>query len=459
MKTNFLYLYCKITILNKKGGFHFKMRISKKYKRLSVLALVLALVVIWFHFNNDSNQTEAPDEKKASTEHREKDKAVEEQEEEKVPVTSDMDAAKKVKKLLETMTLEEKVGQLMIVGFDGTEKNSHISELVEEKNIGGVIYFDRNMSSPKQVAELSNSLQQSTGNSSTQLPLMLAVDQEGGDIVRMREQVSPIPSQQKLGNYATPEQVYEVAKLNGAELESMGIHINFAPVLDLSTTDSRSFGKNPEKVYQYGGKAIQGLNDSSITGALKHFPGNGRSNIDPHVETSSVESTQLDLENSDIYPFTRIIKEMDNQKFFVMVTHIKYPAYDQEKPASLSHAIIEDLLREKLGYKGIVITDDLEMGAVNKYFSYKDMGKEALLAGADILLVCHQYENQLEVYNGIIEAVQKGEIPMERIDEAVERVLTYKLNAIHGTVVDPEQAEKVVKSAEHVNYIRNLQLN
>jgi len=439
--------------------------ISKKYKRFSllVLVLVLALVVVWFQFNNDSNQTEAPDEKKLATEHKEKDKVVEEKQEEQAADTSNIDAIgnpkDKVKKLLETMTLEEKIGQLMIVGFDGTEKNGHISELIEEKNIGGVIYFDRNMSSPKQVAELSNSLQQSTGNSSTQLPLMLAVDQEGGDILRMREQVSPIPSQQKLGNHADAKQVYEVAKLNGAELESMGIHINFAPVLDLSTTDRRSFGEDPEKVYQYGRKAIQGLNDSSITGALKHFPGNGRSNIDPHIETSSVESTQLDLENSDIYPFKQIIKEMDNQKFFVMVTHIKYPAYDQEKPASLSHAIIEDLLREKLGYEGVVITDDLEMGAVNKYFSYKDMGKEALLAGADILLVCHQYENQLEVYNGIIEAVQKGEIPMERIDEAVERVLTYKLNTIHGTVVDPEQAEKVVKSTEHVNYIRNLQLN
>ena len=112
---------------------------------------------------------------------------------------------------------------------------------------------------------------------------------------------------------------------------------------------------------------------------MKHFPGNGRSEIDPHVETSSVEANQLDLENSDIYPFKKIISEMDNQKFFVMVTHIKYPAYDKEKPASLSKVIIEDLLRGKLGFEGLVVTDDLEMGAVNKYFSYKDMGKKQSL--------------------------------------------------------------------------------
>ena len=310
------------------------------------------------------------------------------------------------------------------------------------------------MKSPKQVARLSNSLQQTADQSAHSLPLMVAVDQEGGDIIRMRERVSPLPAQQDLGKNASVEDMYKVAKLNGTELGSMGININFAPVLDLSKTDKRSLGKDPEKVYQYGKKAIQGLNDVSITGALKHFPGNGRSEIDPHVETSSVEANQLDLENSDIYPFKQIISEMDNQKFFVMVTHIKYPAYDKEKPASLSKIIIEDLLRGKLRYEGLVVTDDLEMGAVNKYFSYEEMGKQAILAGADLLLVCHEYSHELEVYNGLLEAVKAGEVPMDRINESVKRVLTYKLNNMKQTKADPDQAEKVVKSPESIKFIR-----
>jgi beta-N-acetylhexosaminidase len=368
----------------------------------------------------------------------------------------DADNHERIEKLLKKMTLEEKIGQLMMVGFKGTEKSDEITELIEQKHIGGVIYFDRNMNSPKQVARLSNSLQQTANQSAHSLPLMVAIDQEGGDIIRMKERVSPLPAQQDLGKNASIEEVYKVAKLNGTELGSMGININFAPVLDLSQTDKRSFGKDPEKVYQYGKKAIQGLNDVSITGALKHFPGNGRSEIDPHVETSSVEANQLDLENSDIYPFKKIISEMDDQKFFVMVTHIKYPAYDKEKPASLSKIIIEDLLRGKLKYEGLVVTDDLEMGAVNKYYSYEEMGKQAILAGADLLLVCHEYTHELEVYNGLLQAVKAGEVPIDRINESVKRVLTYKHYNMKQTKADPDQAEKVVKNPESIKYIESL---
>ncbi|MGE6378531.1 glycoside hydrolase family 3 N-terminal domain-containing protein [Peribacillus muralis] len=363
-----------------------------------------------------------------------------------------------MEKMLESMTLEEKVGQLMMVGFKGTKASRKINELIEKKHIGGVIYFDRNMKSPKQVARLSNSLQQTAEQSTLSLPLMVAVDQEGGDIIRMKESVSPFPAQQDLGQHASAEDMYKVAKLNGTELSSMGININFAPVLDLSETDKRSVGEDPEKVYRYGKKAIQGLNDASVTGALKHFPGNGRSEVDPHVDTSSVKADQLDLENSDIYPFKRIISEMDDQSFFVMVTHIKYPAYDQQKPASLSKVIIEDLLRGKLNYGGLVITDDLEMGAVNKYFSYEEMGMEAILAGADILLVCHEYTHELEVYEGLLEAVKAGKVPMERIDQSVKRVLAYKLQTMNRTKADPDQAEKMVKSPESLKYLDSLKL-
>ncbi|MGE7603101.1 beta-N-acetylhexosaminidase [Peribacillus sp. NPDC097675] len=443
---------------------------KKRYKYLSLffIALLAFLTVMLIQLNRETDLPSENAEKRETSEVQKEDTSMKEKKQENKETTDTTsekeinamkDTDEKVDKMIENMTLEEKVGQLMIIGFAGTEKSSDVQEFIEEKHIGGIIYFERNMSSPKQVAELSNSLQQSAEGGRFALPLMVAVDQEGGDIIRMREHVSPIPSQQKLGEKASAEEVYQVAKLNGRELESMGINLNFAPVLDLSKKDSRSFGTDPKKVHQYGEKVIQGLNDASVTGALKHFPGNGRSEVDPHVETSSVEANQLDLENSDIYPFKKIISEMDNDKFFMMVTHIKYPAYDKEKPASLSKVIIEDLLRKKLGYKGIVITDDMEMGAVKNYFSFEDMGKEAILAGVDIVLVCHEHPHQLEVYNGIIDAVKNGEIPMERIDESTKRVLTYKLNNIQQTTVDPEHATKVVKSPESIKYINNLNLN
>lgn len=285
---------------------------------------------------------------------------------------------------------------------------------------------------------------------------MIAVDQEGGDILRMRSQVSPIPSQQKLGKLGSAETVYESAKINAKELRAMGVNLNFAPVLDLSRTDSRSFGTDPKKAAEYGNKVIEGFQSSSVTGALKHFPGHGRSSVDPHLDSSSVEANQLDLENSDIYPFTQLIKEVDNQNFFVMVTHINYPAYDKEKPASLSKVIIQDLLRKKLGYEGIVVTDDLEMGAVTKHYTYKELGSEAIQAGADLLLVCHEYKHQLEVYNGIIEDVRSGEIPVEQINEAAKRVISYKMNTMQHENVDPKQAESIVKSEDSLTYLQNL---
>ncbi|MET1181143.1 glycoside hydrolase family 3 N-terminal domain-containing protein [Peribacillus simplex] len=407
------------------------MKNKKMYMGL-LFIIILAFSILFIQLNIDMNSRE------------EKGKDAE------------ADSHEKVEKLLKKMTLEEKIGQLMMVGFKGTEKGHEITELIEQKHIGGVIYFERNMKSPKQVARLSNSLQQTAIQSTHSLPLMVAIDQEGGDIIRMKERVSPLPAQQDLGKNASIEDMYKVAKLNGTELGSMGININFAPVLDLSQTDKRSLGQDREKVYQYGKKAIEGLNDASITGALKHFPGNGRSEIDPHVETSSVEANQLDLENSDIYPFKQIISEMDNQKFFVMVTHIKYPAYDKEKPASLSKIIIEELLRRKLKYEGIVVTDDLEMGAVNKYYSYEEMGKQAILAGAELLLVCHEYSHELEVYNGLLQAVKAGEVPMDRINESVKRVLTYKLYNMKQMKADPDQAEKVVGNPESIKYIESL---
>ncbi len=361
----------------------------------------------------------------------------------------------KAARIVDDMSLGEKVGQLLMVGFKSTEKDEEITDLIVNKHIGSVILFDRNMETPEQVAQLNNSLQRLALKKRFGVPLMIGVDQEGGDILRMREKVSPIPSQQKLGQAANEKAVYDIALLNGRELAAMGFHLNFAPVLDLSETDSRSFGTNPEAVYTYGAKVVQGLHEAKITATLKHFPGNGRSSVDPHIDTSSVKADKLDLENSDIYPFKKLIENTDHNQFFIMMTHIKYPSYDPSKPASLSSVMIQKLLREKLGYKGIVVTDDLEMGAVNKYYSYEDMAIEAINAGADLLLVCHEYEHQVEVYNGLVKAVKDGKIQEKRINEAVTRVLMHKLSTIQNPIVDPQYAKETVGSKEHKTLIEN----
>ena len=386
-----------------------------------------------------------------STNHTSSEKPVQEKKstktEQKAAVTffqEESNLENKVNDLIQSMTLEEKVGQLVVVGFPSKEVDAHIKTMINEYKVGGIILYDRNMESAKQVAGLTNDLQDLAMENDQQIPLMISIDQEGGQIVRMREQVSPIPSQQELSRKGSVDAVYETAYRNGQELKAMGIHINYAPVLDLSTQDSRSFGEDPKKTKEFGEQVITGLTDAGITATLKHFPGNGRSSVDPHLETSSVQANQLDLENNDIYPFKKMIDEVDHNQFFVMVTHIKYPAYDKENPASLSPVIIQQLLRQKLGYKGIVVTDDLEMGAVSKYFAYEDLGYRAVDAGADLLLVCHTLESQKKVINGIVAAVQEKKISEARIDESVKRILSYKLSTITSIHANELNAEKMV---------------
>ncbi|MEN3769019.1 glycoside hydrolase family 3 protein [Priestia megaterium] len=349
-----------------------------------------------------------------------------------------------VEKLIVHMTLQEKIGQMMVVGFQTEEMDNHIRTMISTYHAGGVILFDRNMKTPKQVATLTNNLQDLAQQTKNEIPLVMGIDQEGGAIVRMKNQVSSIPSQRELGQKNDKELVYQTANRNGQELAAMGFNVDFAPVLDLSDTDTRSFGTDPQKAAEFGEAAVSGLNANGLTAALKHFPGNGRSNIDPHLETSSVNADKLDLENGDIYPFKQMVTNVDNNNFFVMVTHIKYPAYDKENPASISPIIIQGLLRKQLGYNGLVVTDDLEMGAVSKYFTYEELGVRAVEAGADVLLVCHTLDSQEKMYNGILQAVKDGKISEKRIDESVKRILTHKLTSDIQLYVDPETAKNVV---------------
>ncbi|MEM5017444.1 glycoside hydrolase family 3 N-terminal domain-containing protein [Metabacillus indicus] len=390
-------------------------------------------------YENTAEQSDALDRKPVEKSAQEK--------KDKIPVhfyTEEVSVPEKVNAMVANMTLEDKVGQMMVVGFQNDYLDGHIKTMIEDFHVGGIILYDRNMKNPKQVAKLNNDLQELSKGNQQKIPLYISIDQEGGNIVRMEDQVTHIPSQKVLGESGSSELVYNTALKTAKELMAMGIQVNFAPVLDLSDTDSRSFGKSPQLTAGFGKQAVSGLTEAGMTATLKHFPGNGRSNVDPHLDTSSVRADKMDLENGDIYPFKDIIKNEDNNNFFVMVTHIKYPAYDEENPASISSVIIQDLLRQKLGYQGLVVTDDLEMGAVNKYFSYEDLGYKAVEAGNDLLLVCHTLENQRKVYNGILDAVKSGKISERIIDEAVTRILTHKLLSLEKVTVNPDAASKEV---------------
>lgn len=330
----------------------------------------------------------------------------------------------KVDKIVESMSQTEKLGQMVMIGIQGTKVDDDSLYMLHQFHMGGVILFDRNMKSPEQVKQLTSDLQV---QSNEKVPLFIGIDEEGGDVVRMAEKLTPPPSQKEIGATGDIEQAKTWAIKTAKSLKDIGINVNFAPVADVGSNDKRSYSTDANTVIDFVRVATKGYQQENIIYSLKHFPGIGKGKVDSHVDSSSIDVTKEILMAEDILPFKTIIDENDPNDYFILVSHLKYPALDEEYPASLSSKIMIDLLRNELGYKGIIITDDMEMGAVANHNDFRSIGVNAVKAGADIVLVCHEYEHQKEVYLGLLDAVNSGEISQERIDESVKRIIKVKL--------------------------------
>lgn len=330
----------------------------------------------------------------------------------------------KVDQIVESMSQTEKLGQMVMIGIQGTKVDDDSLYMLNQYHIGGVILFDRNMDSPEQVKQLTSDLQ---AQSNEKVPLFIGIDEEGGDVVRMAEKLTPPPSQKEIGATGDIEQAKTWAIKTAKSLKDMGINVNFAPVADVGSNDKRSYSTDTNTVIDFVRAATKGYQQENIIYSLKHFPGIGKGRVDSHVDSSSIDVAKEVLMAEDILPFKTIIDENEPNDYFILVSHLKYPALDEEYLASLSSKIMTDLLRNELGYKGIIITDDMEMGAVANHNDFRSIGVNAVKAGADIVLVCHEYEHQQEVYLGLLDAVNSGEISQERIDESVKRIIKVKL--------------------------------
>lgn len=330
----------------------------------------------------------------------------------------------KVDKIVASMSQTEKLGQMVMIGIQGTKVDDDSLYMLNQYHMGGVILFDRNMDSPEQVKQLTSDLQ---AQSNEKVPLFIGIDEEGGDVVRMAEKLTPPPSQKEIGATGDIEQARTWAIKTAKSLKDMGINVNFAPVADIGSNDKRSYSTDANTVIDFVRAATKGYQQENIIYSLKHFPGIGKGKVNSHVDSSSIDVAKEVLMTEDILPFKTIIDENEPNDYFILVSHLKYPALDEEYPASLSSKIMTDLLRNELGYKGIIITDDMEMGAVANHNDFRSIGVKAVKAGVDIVLVCHEYQHQQEVYLGLLDAVNSGEISQERIDESVKRIIKVKL--------------------------------
>lgn len=327
---------------------------------------------------------------------------------------------------IKKMTLKEKVGQMIGLAFSGTEYSKELSMQIEDIGAGLIIYFKDNCASPKQIFELNKII-----NEKAKIAPFIALDQEGGMVARVTEGVTQSPGAMVIGATNNPKYAYDLAYNMGYELRKLGFNFNFAPVGDINNNaknpviNVRSYSENPEVVAQYVVQATNGYTKAGLMTSIKHFPGHGDTAVDSHVGLPKVDFDEKRLNEVELVPFKAAVT---HNLPGIMASHVLYTKYDDVYPTTLSKKVITNLLREKLGYEGLVVTDSLTMQAVFSNFTLEEIVLNGFNSGCDILLLCgaRKIEMQKEFADTALRLAEEGKISLEVIDRAVERILKYK---------------------------------
>lgn len=338
------------------------------------------------------------------------------------------DSPVNVESIISSMSVEEKVGQLLIVGFGGTEVSSHIEHWVKGRAAGGVALFSRNIKDFEQTARFTRALHALTEG---RLPVFLSLDQEGGNVVRVKDGALVLPGNMALGATRNLTLAYVAGQALAIDLRRLGFNMNLAPVLDVNSNPKnpvigvRSYGEKPELVAELGSWYVRGQQEMGVVAVAKHFPGHGDTHSDSHFSMPSIQADLSRLEEIELAPFKRA---MESGLDAVMTAHIALPkiAEAPNLPATLSTFILTRVLREKLAFDGIVITDGLEMQGIVERFGSGRAAVEAIKAGADMPMILWTAQKKNEVFHSLLTAVKRGEISEARLDESVRRILTVK---------------------------------
>jgi beta-N-acetylhexosaminidase len=335
---------------------------------------------------------------------------------------------------IQSLTIERKIGQLFVIGIPGPEIDAETKELLDEINPGGVCLFARNIREASQTRELTDQLRKLLHSP------IIAVDQEGGLVDRLRRILSPMPAACRI---LTAEDAKCFAGIVSGALLTLGINTDFAPVVDVVNQDregfsnglaSRTFGASKEETANLASEFLSELQTNGILGCLKHFPGLGASEVDSHEELPAVNISEEELRSTDLYPYRKLIPTGDVHA--VMVAHAAFPKAALQEPdqngkllpSSLSYNIVTNLLRDELQFDGLVITDDLEMGAIVKNYGVGDACKRAINAGVDMLAICASPAAIREGYSSVLAAAKEGAIEIDRIDASLNRIAKLKGN-------------------------------
>jgi len=343
--------------------------------------------------------------------------------------------------LKKTKSLSERIGQLLIIGFDGTEMSPRLRSLLTRLQPAGVILFARNIISGEQTHKL---LKECRACVST--PLFTCVDMEGGKVDRFRNVTGPAPSASDVFATGNPRLYREHGKIIGESCRALGFNTDFAPVVDLAfkasrnVMSSRAVSADPSEATAYAREFLAGLRSAGVLGAIKHFPGLGEANLDTHHELPSVDKLWKELWDADIAPYRALRRESP----LVLVGHAAYPGVTRDRvPASLSKKWITEILRKKIGYRGLVVSDDLEMGGVLKAAPLEQAAVEHVRAGGDLCLICHVEEHISRSYEALVKEAERDSKFARRVKESVTRVLAFKKKSkeLKGFVSIPTPAK------------------
>lgn len=362
-----------------------------------------------------------------------------------------------------SLPFEEQVGQFFFIGLPGTEVDAEARELIEEIKPGGIILFGRNVETAEQVRKLLDD-----SRALVPTPLLCGIDQEGGLVDRLREVFPPMPSARALRQHGDLAGVRTLGRVTGELLRMLGLNINFAPVMSIITQErsqltnglySRSFGSSPGEVLGYTTVYMRGLQGKGVLGCLKHFPGIGAGTVDSHIEMPLVPLSRDDLLAQDLAPYIELFQREDDRVRVVMVSHGGFPFIDIKKgttggliePASISSGIVTKLLRQELGYNHLVVTDDLEMGAIAKQFEIEDASVRAFAAGEDMLLICATPETIRRGYRALLEAAREQRISERRMQESLSRIAETKALMQPPTPLSMERLNQLAQEIKDLN--------
>ena len=348
-----------------------------------------------------------------------------------------------------------RVGQRFMVGFHGHEASLDVKRLIRDFGVGGVILFARNVDQPEQVAELVRELQTVARDAGHDLPLLIAVDQEGGRVARLRQPWTSWPPLRALGQVGSEDYSRRMGTALAEELLACGIRCDFAPVMDVDTNPKnpvigdRSFGDDPELVGRLGVAMIRGLQDKGVVACAKHFPGHGDTDLDSHLDLPAVDHSLSRLHDVELRPFRQAVEA---KVAMIMTAHVLVRELDAELPATLSPRVIDGLLRKDLQYDGVVVSDDLEMKAVAKHWRPARAAVLAAQAGCDILAACADHDAQVEAMEGLIRALESEEISHTLMDDSCDRVKWLKERFLLPYVdPDPKQARLAAGTGERLS--------